>query len=142
MDSRSPTPSVETLLHAWTAHRVIDHTHANAVLAVVDQSDGDARARELFGDHLAVCDYVMPGFGLAQRVRAVLQASPGVHGVVLLRHGIFTWGEGAREAYERMIAMVTRAEAALAAAARARPRTASTAAPRADSAAQFMPALR
>ncbi|MGH8231422.1 MAG: class II aldolase/adducin family protein, partial [Steroidobacteraceae bacterium] len=85
-------PSVETLLHAWTPHRVIDHTHANAVLAVVDQSDGDSRARELFGDELEVCDYVMPGFGLAQRVRAVLEASPGVHGVVLLRHGIFTWG--------------------------------------------------
>ncbi|HEY1726412.1 MAG TPA: bifunctional aldolase/short-chain dehydrogenase [Steroidobacteraceae bacterium] len=142
LDSCSPTPSVETLLHAWTPHRVIDHTHANAVLAVVDQADGEARASALYGDELAVCDYVMPGFGLAQRVRAVLQSRPGVHGVVLLRHGIFTWGEDARESYERMIAMVTRAERSLEAAARARQRMATAAAPRVDLVARFMSVLR
>src|SRR5262249_52915771 len=72
LDSGAPTPSVETLLHAWVSQLVIDHTHANAVLAVVDQPDGEARARDMFADVLAICPYVMPGFMLAQRVRAVV----------------------------------------------------------------------
>jgi rhamnose utilization protein RhaD (predicted bifunctional aldolase and dehydrogenase)/NAD(P)-dependent dehydrogenase (short-subunit alcohol dehydrogenase family) len=121
LDSSSPTPSVETLLHAWTPHTVIDHTHANAVLAVVDQPDGAERAHELFGDKLAICEYVMPGFSLAHQVREVVEASPSIQGAILLRHGIFTWGESAREAYQRMIDMVTRAEGLLEKAARRRP---------------------
>ena len=67
LDCTAPTPSVETLLHAWTPHTVIDHTHANAVLAVVDQQHGEQLARELYGEQLAICDYVMPGFSLATR---------------------------------------------------------------------------
>ena len=113
LDATSPTPSVETLLHAWTPHTVIDHTHANAVLALVDQADGARRAQELFGEELAICEYVMPGFSLAHQVRRVVADHPAIQGVVLLRHGIFTWGEDARTAYERMIQMVTRAEETL-----------------------------
>lgn len=113
LDSGAPTPSVETLLHAWVPQTVIDHTHANAVLAVVDQPDGEARAQDLFADVMAICPYVMPGFMLAQRVREIVEAQPNAQGIVLLKHGIFTWGASAREAYERMIAMVTRAERAI-----------------------------
>src|SRR5580658_4323920 len=141
LDSSSPTPSVETLLHAWTPHTVIDHTHANAVLAVVDQPDGAHRARELFGDKLAICDYVMPGFSLAHQVREVVEAHPAVQGAILLRHGIFTWGESAREAYERMIEMVTRAEGLLEKAARQRPSPAARP-PLDDLATRVMPVLR
>ena len=142
LDSKSPTPSVETLLHAWTPHAVIDHTHANAVLAIVDQPDGEARASELFGEELAICSYLMPGFGLAHQVREIVEANPTIHGAILLRHGIFTWGENAREAYERMIAMVTRAEGMLEAALRLRPRVSTTPQPREDLAARMMPVLR
>jgi rhamnose utilization protein RhaD (predicted bifunctional aldolase and dehydrogenase)/NAD(P)-dependent dehydrogenase (short-subunit alcohol dehydrogenase family) len=142
LDAASPTPSVETLLHAWTAHTVIDHTHANAVLALVDQADGAARAKELFGAELAICEYVMPGFALAQQVRQVVEASPQIHGVILLRHGIFTWGEDARTSYERMIQMVTRAEDALERAGRQRPRVSSVPQPSENNVARILPLLR
>jgi rhamnose utilization protein RhaD (predicted bifunctional aldolase and dehydrogenase)/NAD(P)-dependent dehydrogenase (short-subunit alcohol dehydrogenase family) len=142
LDASAPTPSVETLLHAWTPHAVIDHTHANAVLAIVDQPDGDERAREMFADVLAICPYVMPGFALAQQVRAVVEAQPAIQGVILLRHGIFTWGANAREAYERMIAMVTRAERAIESASVTRPRLSIGARANEELAAHVMPILR
>lgn len=113
-DPAAPNPSVEALLHAWLPARVIDHTHANAVLALTDQPDGVALAREVFGERMAVADYVMPGFPLAHVVADAAGAAPGAVGMVLAKHGIFTWGDTAREAYERMIEMVSLAEAKLA----------------------------
>jgi rhamnose utilization protein RhaD (predicted bifunctional aldolase and dehydrogenase) len=142
LDAAAPTPSVETLLHAWVPQTVIDHTHANAVLAVVDQSDGELRAREMFADVLAICPYVMPGFALAQKVRAIVEAQPSAQGIVLLKHGIFTWGESAREAYERMIAMATRAERAIEQASQARVRLSGGSRPSEALAARVMPVLR
>ncbi len=142
LDSTAPTPSVETLLHAWVPATVIDHTHANAVLALVNQADGARRAQDLYGDELAICDYVMPGFRLAHQMRAAVAAQPGRNGAILLNHGIFTWGDDVRESYERMIAMVSRAESALEAAARTRPRRAVPAKPNPGLAARLMPVLR
>lgn len=142
LDSTAPTPSVETLLHAWVPQPVIDHTHANAVLAVVDQPDGEHRARDLFADVLAICPYVMPGFALAQQVRAIVEAQRPAQGVVLLKHGIFTWGESAREAYERMVAMVTRAERAIERATHAPPQVSIAPQSTARLAARVMPVLR
>jgi rhamnose utilization protein RhaD (predicted bifunctional aldolase and dehydrogenase)/NAD(P)-dependent dehydrogenase (short-subunit alcohol dehydrogenase family) len=110
LDSQAPNPSVETLLHAFVPHKFIDHTHANAVLAVSDQPDGLALCREIFGPTMAVLDYVMPGFKLAKAVADVYLQSPCVAGVILHKHGIFTFGDTAQQAYQRMIAMVTRAE--------------------------------
>jgi rhamnose utilization protein RhaD (predicted bifunctional aldolase and dehydrogenase)/NAD(P)-dependent dehydrogenase (short-subunit alcohol dehydrogenase family) len=118
LDASAPNPSVETLLHAWVPAKVIDHTHANAVLAVTDLPDGEARAVDLFAADLVVCPYVMPGYGLAHQVRTAAAARPDAIGAILLKHGIFTWGADAREAYERMIAMVARAEAMIARGAR------------------------
>ena len=142
LDAASPTPSVETLLHAWTPHTVIDHTHANAVLALVDQADGERRAQDLFGQELGICEYVMPGFSLAHQVRQVVEAHPHLQGVILLRHGIFTWGEDARSAYERMIQMVTRAEETLERAGRERPRVSAAPRPSEEVAARILPLLR
>jgi rhamnose utilization protein RhaD (predicted bifunctional aldolase and dehydrogenase)/NAD(P)-dependent dehydrogenase (short-subunit alcohol dehydrogenase family) len=115
MVSAAPNPSVETLLHAWVPEKFVDHTHANAVLAITDQPDGEALCREIYGDRLAIAPYVMPGFSLAHQVAQVYKAHPGAEGVVLLRHGIFTWGDTARESYERMIRFVSLAEDRLAA---------------------------
>jgi rhamnose utilization protein RhaD (predicted bifunctional aldolase and dehydrogenase)/NAD(P)-dependent dehydrogenase (short-subunit alcohol dehydrogenase family) len=114
LDSSAPNPSVETLFHAFLPQRFIDHTHANAILAVTDQPDGEVRARDLFGGRAPVLEYVMPGFALAKAASAAQRAHPDADGLVLSRHGIFTWGDSARDAYERMIALVSRAEAALA----------------------------
>jgi rhamnose utilization protein RhaD (predicted bifunctional aldolase and dehydrogenase)/NAD(P)-dependent dehydrogenase (short-subunit alcohol dehydrogenase family) len=110
LDSQAPNPSVEALLHAFIPHKFIDHTHANAVLAVSDQANGMALCREIFGPTMAVLDYVMPGFALAKAVANVYASAPQIEGVILHKHGIFTFGETAQQAYERMIAMVSRAE--------------------------------
>jgi rhamnose utilization protein RhaD (predicted bifunctional aldolase and dehydrogenase)/NAD(P)-dependent dehydrogenase (short-subunit alcohol dehydrogenase family) len=115
MDPSAPNPSVETLLHAWVAPRYVDHSHANAVLALADQPDGEAVCRDLFGARLAIAPYCMPGFALAQLAASTFDAEPGAEGMVLLKHGLFTWGEDARASYERHIEYVDRAERRLAA---------------------------
>lgn len=120
LDSAAPNPSVETLLHAFLPAKYVDHTHANAVLALTDQEDGAARAAQALGPRMPVVPYIMPGFALAKAAAAAFEAAPGAEGLVLLKHGIFTVGESARESYDRMIAAVTRAEGAIAEAARAR----------------------
>src|SRR3569832_1877090 len=114
IDPSSPNPSVETLLHAFVPHKFVDHTHAAAVLSLIDQPDGEARAREVYGATMGYVPYVLPGFGLAKLSADVFEKDRKVEGLILARHGIFTFGADAREAYERMIAMVTRAETHLA----------------------------
>lgn len=114
LDSSAPNPSVETLLHAFLPHKFVDHTHSTAVLALTDQPDGESLAREVFGDRLAYVPYTIPGFALAKSVAQVFDRNREVEGLVLLQHGIFAFGETAREAYERMIAFVGLAEERLA----------------------------
>ncbi|MEX2453984.1 MAG: bifunctional aldolase/short-chain dehydrogenase [Rhodospirillaceae bacterium] len=116
LDSTSPNPSVETLLHAFLPHKFVDHTHSDAVLAITDQPDGAAICREVYGDRVALVPYIMPGFALAQACARVWEKNPAVEGLVLLKHGIFSFGETAREAYERMVGLVTLAERRIAAA--------------------------
>lgn len=118
LDANAPNPSVETLLHAFLPHKYIDHTHANPVLALTDQPDAAALCEEVYGATMALVPYVMPGFALAKRAMEIFREQPGVDGMILLRHGIFTFGESAREAYERMIDKVTLAEQRIARAGR------------------------
>jgi len=110
LDAGAPTPSVEALLHAFLPHKFIDHSHADAVLAIVDQADAGSLARDVFGPDFAVVPYIMPGFALAKLAAEVHERHPDCHGLVLLHHGLFTFGETARISYERHIAAVTRAE--------------------------------
>jgi rhamnose utilization protein RhaD (predicted bifunctional aldolase and dehydrogenase)/NAD(P)-dependent dehydrogenase (short-subunit alcohol dehydrogenase family) len=110
IDPGAPNPSVETLLHAFLPHKFIDHTHSTAVLALTDQPDGEAVCAEVFGDRVGYVPYEMPGFGLAKLAAEVFEKAPNVEGLVLLKHGIFSFGATAQEAYERMIALVTLAE--------------------------------
>lgn len=114
IDPGAPNPSVETLLHAFLPHKFVDHTHSSAVLSLADQPDGEARCAELYGGRLGLVPYIMPGFQLAKKAAEVFEADPEVEGLVLLKHGIFTFAETAREAYERMITAVTLAEEQLA----------------------------
>jgi rhamnose utilization protein RhaD (predicted bifunctional aldolase and dehydrogenase)/NAD(P)-dependent dehydrogenase (short-subunit alcohol dehydrogenase family) len=114
IDPAAPNPSVETLLHAFIPHKFVDHTHSTAVLALTDQPDGEALCREVYGARVGYVPYVMPGFGLAKAAAQVFDADPSVEGLVLVKHGIFSFGGDAREAYERMIALVTLAEQRLA----------------------------
>jgi rhamnose utilization protein RhaD (predicted bifunctional aldolase and dehydrogenase)/NAD(P)-dependent dehydrogenase (short-subunit alcohol dehydrogenase family) len=114
IDPTAPNPSVEALLHAFIPHKFVDHTHSTAVLALTDQPDGEALCREVYGKRVGYVPYIMPGFGLAKAAADVFDADPSVEGLILVKHGIFSFGDDARQAYERMIALVTMAEKRLA----------------------------
>ncbi len=114
LDAAAPNPSIETLLHAYLPHKFVDHTHANAVVALTDQPDGEKLARETYDGRVAIVPYIMPGFGLAKACKDIYAKNPKVDGLVLLKHGIFSFGATAREAYELMIELVTLAERRLA----------------------------
>lgn len=108
----APTPSVEAILHAIIPHKYVDHTHADAVIAVTNTANGEQRIREIYGDEVVVIPYVMPGFDLARLCaeRFAADANERTIGMVLLNHGIFSFGATAKESYDRMIALVARAE--------------------------------
>ena len=114
IDPGAPNPSVETLLHAFLPHRFIDHTHSTAVLSLTDQPDGAARCAEVYQGRLGLVPYVMPGFALAKQAAAIFDQDRSVEGLILLKHGIVTFGDTVQQAYERMIAAVTLAEERLA----------------------------
>jgi len=113
IDPMSPNPSVETLLHAFMPHKFVDHTHSTAVLGIVDQPKSRELCDEIYDGRMGFVRYVMPGFGLAKEAADVVEQNPKVEGLILDKHGIFTFGESAHEAYERMIEMVTLAEVRL-----------------------------
>jgi rhamnose utilization protein RhaD (predicted bifunctional aldolase and dehydrogenase)/NAD(P)-dependent dehydrogenase (short-subunit alcohol dehydrogenase family) len=108
----APTPSIETILHGCMPFRFVDHTHADAVLAITNTPGGEKRIRELYGETVLVIPYYMPGFDLARAVAQTFrrEATPRTIGVVLMKHGVFSFGDTARESYDRMIELVRRAE--------------------------------
>jgi rhamnose utilization protein RhaD (predicted bifunctional aldolase and dehydrogenase)/NAD(P)-dependent dehydrogenase (short-subunit alcohol dehydrogenase family) len=111
--SSSPDPSVEALLHAFLPHRYIDHTHADLILALTNQKQWKDLLKEALGPRVAVLPYLTPGLVLAKAVAETCEKSPDAEAVVVCQHGIFTFGEDARTAYERMVDYVGRAEAFL-----------------------------
>ncbi len=114
-DPGAPTPSVEAILHAIIPFDFVDHTHADAVVAISNTGGGEARIREVYGGSVLVVPYVMPGFVLARTVRDLTRDTDWerIEGLILLSHGVFTFGADARTSYERMIDLVSRAEAYL-----------------------------
>ena len=112
VDPSAPAPSVEAILHACIPFKFVDHTHADAVLAVTNTADGEARIREIYGDMVVIIPYLMPGFDLAQFCAREFpkQFHEKTIGMVLLKHGIFSFGSSAIESYERMITLVSMAE--------------------------------
>jgi rhamnose utilization protein RhaD (predicted bifunctional aldolase and dehydrogenase)/NAD(P)-dependent dehydrogenase (short-subunit alcohol dehydrogenase family) len=114
IDPGAPTPSVETLLHAWIPHRVVDHTHATAFLVLANLPDVAAITRELFGDRLALVPYVMPGFALARAAAEAFDRAPDAEGLLLVNHGHFAWGSDPRASYDRLVEHTNVVEAWLA----------------------------
>lgn len=112
LNPHAPNPSVEAILHAIIPFAFVDHTHADAVVTLTNTPGGAERIRKLYGDRVLLIPYVMPGFILA---RTIKELTDGVdwaqyEGMVLMNHGIFSFGDDARTAYERMIHLVTIAE--------------------------------
>jgi len=110
----APAASIEAILHAILPFRFVDHSHANAISALTCAADGEARVRELYGDRVLIVPYVMPGFILAKTVADLINGrdlrKEGIQGMVLLKHGLFTFDDDARRSYELHIEMVTQAE--------------------------------
>ncbi len=115
-DFKSPTPSIESLAHAFIPKKFIDHTHADAILGLTNQPDGGKVVKDALGMNginvmdVIVLKYVKPGFHLAKATAAAFEANPKARGMVWMNHGLLTWGDTARESYEAMIDLVTRAE--------------------------------
>ena len=110
LNSSSPNPSVETLLHAFLPHKYIDHTHSNAILSLVNLENSNTILKKIFGNKLAIVPYVMPGFDLAKICYQIYNKDKKVEGLLLLNHGIFTFAATAEDSYKRMIKYVTLAE--------------------------------
>jgi len=111
-NASAPTPSIETILHAILPYKFVDHTHADTIVTITNTPDGLNHIKEIFGNELVIVPYVMPGFDLARVCAEEFkkQGNEKTIGMVLMNHGLFSFGETAKESYERMIALVTRAE--------------------------------
>ena len=117
-DTRSPNPSIEALVHAFLPAAFVDHTHADAILTLTNQRDGLAIIQDAFWDSAVVIPYVEPGFPLAKAAAAAAAAKPSARALVLMQHGLLTWGATARESYTLHLDLVTQAEKIAAARAR------------------------
>ena len=113
-DFQSPTPSIETLVHAFIDRKFLDHTHAEAILALTNQPEGRKLVEEALGEDIIVLDYVKPGFQLAKAAVEAIEAHPTSRAQVWMRHGLLSWGETAQESYQTTIELVSKAEEYLA----------------------------
>ena len=110
LNSQAPNPSIETLLHAFLPFKYVDHTHANAILGLIDQPNASEICKATFGNQVGMVPYIIPGFELAKLSYQIFCKNKNVIGLILLKHGIFTFGDSAKESYDRMIKLVSIAE--------------------------------
>ncbi|KHD11523.1 short-chain dehydrogenase [Candidatus Thiomargarita nelsonii] len=111
-DPNAPNPSVEAILHAIIPFRYVDHTHADAVVTITNTENGAERIGQIYGKRVLIVPYVMPGFILAKKIYEMTLGIDwaALEGIVLMNHGVFTFGDDAKSSYERMIQLVTEAE--------------------------------
>ena len=107
--------SIDTPLHAFVPHKHVDHVHADAVIAIAASENAEALTREVFGGELGFLHWQRPGFDLGLKLGAMAEANPGLKGVVLGGHGLFTWAPTSRACYETTIETINKASAWLAA---------------------------
>jgi len=113
INTKSPNPSVETFLHAFLPFKFVDHTHADAVLNVTNRPEGLNFCKKVFGNKVSVVPYVMPGFMLAKKINEIYSKNPNINCLILMNHGIFTFADDSKEAYDLMIKYVSKAERAV-----------------------------
>jgi len=111
IDKEAPNPSVEAILHAIIPFKVVDHTHADAIVTISNSKQGEAHIAKLFPNFLIV-PYIMPGFILASKINEMIQGLDWskCEGIILHNHGIFTFDDDAKKSYDKMINAVTLAE--------------------------------
>ena len=110
---KSPNPSVETFLHAFLPFKYVDHTHSDAILNLTNRPRGLNFCKKIFGNKVSIVPYVMPGFMLAKKINEVYSKNPNINCLILMNHGIFTFDDDAKEAYDLMIKYVSHAERAI-----------------------------
>ncbi len=110
LKAHAATPSIETLVHAFIPHKFVDHTHPDAILALSNQLDGEKLLKEALGDTVALLPYFPPGFKLAKAVADKLEQNPSAQALVLMQHGLVTWGETASQSYGKTIELTNKAE--------------------------------
>lgn len=106
IDPTSPRPSIETLLHAFLPYRSVVHSHADAVVSLTNTRNSDELLKKVYGDRAAIVEYLRPGFALSKLVGERVRENPDVDGVILVNHGLFTWGDTAKEAYLKHLNLV------------------------------------
>lgn len=109
MDPAAPRPSIETLLHGFVPARCVVHSHADAILALTDNSRAEEVLAEVFGERMALLPYRRPGFLLSRAVHQAVSERPGLDGVILLNHGLITWHDDPATAYHLHVDAVNRA---------------------------------
>lgn len=98
-DMESKAPSIDTPLHAFLPFKHIDHLHPDAIIAIAASKDGEQITQDLFGGKLAWVPWQRPGFDLGLQMEKAVANNPGITGIVLGAHGLFTWGDTAYESY-------------------------------------------
>ena len=93
--------------------KYVDHTHADAVLNVTNRPGGLNFCKKIFGNKVSIVPYVMPGFLLAKKIDEIYSKNPNINCLILMNHGIFTFADDCKEAYDLMIKYVSKAERAV-----------------------------
>jgi len=98
-DLDSKAPSIDTPLHGFLPFKHIDHLHPDAAIAIAASQEGELITRELFKGTIGWVNWQRPGFDLGLQLKACLEANPGIRGIMLGSHGLFTWGDTAYDCY-------------------------------------------
>jgi len=107
-DLNSKAPSIDTPLHGFLPFRHIDHLHPDAAIAIAAAKDGKQITEKLFSGTIGWVEWQRPGFDLGLKLKACLDANPGIRGIMLGSHGLFTWGDTAYECYMNSLEVIER----------------------------------
>src|SRR5215216_2117473 len=107
-DLNSKAPSIDTPLHAFLPFKHIDHLHPDAAIAIAAAKDGKRITEELFQNTIGWVEWQRPGFDLGLKLRECLDQNPGIRGIMLGSHGLFTWGDTAFECYMNSLEVIER----------------------------------
>lgn len=105
-DLNSKAPSIDTPLHGFLPFKHIDHLHPDAAIAIAAAKDGKKITQELFKGTIGWVDWQRPGFDLGLQLKACLEENPGIRGIMLGSHGLFTWGDTAYESYVNTLEVI------------------------------------
>ncbi|HTL53221.1 MAG TPA: bifunctional rhamnulose-1-phosphate aldolase/short-chain dehydrogenase [Planctomycetota bacterium] len=108
-DQGSVAPSIETPVHGFLPFRHVDHVHADAVIAIAASADGEALAKKIYGAEMGWVPWQRPGFDMAQKFEACVAGKPGMKGLIHAGHGLFCWGDTAKECYLNTLTLIEKA---------------------------------